>query len=252
MRSYYYELSSDGDLHFKVKGIPTIGCSVKIAPMYYKNCSTDIFEDEGIPLGKYPTCAWSKDYYTNWLTQNAVNVSTGYKQTAMQTLGGLASGLGAIASASTGNVSLATMFAMQGISTATNIGTSVMENMKQQTLAEMQPDSLRGNVNNGDINTAGGTNTFYFYPMSIKQQFARRIDDYFTRYGYAQNQMLVPNIAGRTYYNYIQIDKNEELGDGDIPEKYFNEINNIARKGVTIWHNHANIGNFNLSNTIVS
>jgi len=28
------------------------------------------------------------------------------------------------------------------------------------------------------------------------------------------------------------------------------EINNACRKGVTIWHNHANIGNYNLSNNI--
>ena len=28
-------------------------------------------------------------------------------------------------------------------------------------------------------------------------------------------------------------------------------INNVARNGVTIWHNHDNIGNYNLDNPIV-
>ena len=27
-------------------------------------------------------------------------------------------------------------------------------------------------------------------------------------------------------------------------------INNIARKGTTIWHNHNNLGDFSLNNTI--
>lgn len=103
----------------------------------------------------------------------------------------------------------------------------------------------------GDINTADNCNTYYFYKMSIRSEYAKKIDDYFTRFGYSQNEMLVPNITGRSIFNYIQIDKNEVIGYGDVPEKYFNEINNICRKGVTIWHNHANIGNFNLSNTII-
>lgn len=248
MHTYKYELSSDGNMNFKVKGVPTIGASIKLMPMYYKNSDTDTLEDEGLIGGKYPTCAWSNDYYTNWLTQQSINVSTGYKEKGLATLGNLA---GALISASTGNVALAGLFAMQGVNVATSIGTSVLDNMKQQTLAEMQPDTIRGNVSAGDINTADNCNTFYFYPMSIRSEFARRIDDYFTRFGYAQNQMLIPNITHRAYWNYIQIDKNEEIGDGDIPEKYFTEINNICRKGVTIWHNHANIGNFNLSNTIV-
>ena len=248
MRTYHYELFNTNDCEFIVKGVPSVGCSIKCVPTKYKNNLDLIVEDEGLTGGKYPTCAWSKDYYTNWLTQNAVNVSTGYKEKAIGTLGNLA---GALISASTGNVAMAGLFAMQGVNVATSIGTSVLDNMKQQTLAEMQPDSIRGNVSAGDINTADNCNTFYFYKMSIRNEYAKKIDDYFNRFGYAQNEMLVPNITHRSYWNYIQIDKNEEIGDGDIPEKYFTEINNICRKGVTIWHNHANIGNFNLSNTIV-
>jgi hypothetical protein len=61
----------------------------------------------------------------------------------------------------------------------------------------------------------------------------------------------VPNITGRRYWNYIQISNDDVLGVGSIPTKYMDVINQIAHKGVTIWHNHSNIGDYNLNNTIV-
>ena len=62
----------------------------------------------------------------------------------------------------------------------------------------------------------------------------------------------MPNLRGRTYWNYIEIGDSEEIGYGTVPNKYMDVINNIARKGTTIWHNHDNIGNWDLANTIVT
>lgn len=70
--------------------------------------------------------------------------------------------------------------------------------------------------------------------------------------GYKTNRVKTPNITGRTYWNYVEIDSHDDIGNGNVPNNYMEIINNIARKGVTIWHNHANIGNFSLSNSIVT
>ena len=43
------------------------------------------------------------------------------------------------------------------------------------------------------------------------------------------------------------VDKSEEIGYGDVPSQYMEIINQACRKGVTIWHNHANVGNFSLN-----
>ena len=51
---------------------------------------------------------------------------------------------------------------------------------------------------------------------------------------------------------YVEIGKNESIGFGSVPTSYMEEINNACRKGVTIWHNHDNIGNYSLDNSIVS
>ena len=36
-------------------------------------------------LGKFPTMSWSKDAYSNWLSQNAVNVGLGIIGGAVET-----------------------------------------------------------------------------------------------------------------------------------------------------------------------
>lgn len=38
---------------------------------------------------------------------------------------------------------------------------------------------------------------------------------------------------------------------GNVPFKFMEELNSACRKGVTIWHNHSNIGNYNVQNDII-
>ena len=142
--------------------------------------------------------------------------------------------------------------ATAGASTLVSSALSIANTAGQIYQHSLCPTTAKGNTNGGDINVCSERNGFSFYKMSIKQEYARIIDEYFTRYGYKVNRLKTPNITGRTYWNYIQIDSQDDLGSGNIPNKYMETINNIARKGVTIWHNHDNIGNFALNNTIVS
>ena len=87
--------------------------------------------------------------------------------------------------------------------------------------------------------------------MRPKLEYLRIIDDYFTRFGYKINRLTLPNITGRKNWNYVEIGANEEIGYGSVPSKFMDEINNACRRGITIWHNHDNVGNFNLDNSII-
>ena len=82
------------------------------------------------------------------------------------------------------------------------------------------------------------------------------IDDYFNVHGYKTNRVKMPNITGRLYWNYVQIADQECIGYSNttisVPTKSMEIINNVYRRGVTIWHNHDNIGNYSLNNTIVN
>lgn len=93
---------------------------------------------------------------------------------------------------------------------------------------------------------------FSFREMRVKTEYLKVIDDYFTRFGYAIRKLEMPNITGRQNWNYVEIASSEEIGYGDVPNKYMDIINNACRRGVTIWHNHANVGNYSLNNNIVT
>ena len=174
---------------------------------------------------------WSSDAFTNWLTQNAVNISTKLSLGVASTIGNIASG----------NI----------LSSAMSIAGTIGDTIGQFYSAELLPN-IEGGENTGDVTFALEKNTFTFRAMRVKDENIKIIDDYFTRFGYKINRLKVPNITGRTYWNYVEIGNEEDIGEGDVPGNFMEIINNACRKGITIWHNHDNIGNYNLSNTIVS
>lgn len=65
----------------------SLGGSIKCIPINYGNSSIQN-EDEGIICGKFPTLSWSEDLYTNWLTQNGVNLSVGISKEVLGTSAG--------------------------------------------------------------------------------------------------------------------------------------------------------------------
>ena len=54
----------------------------------------------------------------------------------------------------------------------------------------MQPITI--SVNGGDYLCASGRNGFYFYKMSITEEYARSIDNFFSIYGYKVNSLKTP------------------------------------------------------------
>ena len=229
-----YENFSTDECTFEREGVPSIGGSVKCVPTNYKGIER--IQEEGIMLGKYPTLSWSEDLYTNWLTQNAVNIGVGIASSGLSIIGGLgmmATGGGAVAGA--------------GMLTSGVLGVS--STLGQVYQHEMIPNSAKGNINGGDIATAYKMNLFYFYKMSIKKEYAKIIDNYFDMFGYKVNDVKVPNKAHRSRYWYTKtIDINI---DGSIPQDDMQKIKNVYNNGITFWRNASEIQNYSLSNGIV-
>lgn len=218
-----YEDFSGINADFKIECSFSIGGSIRCVPKNYKGIEENI--DESIPLAKFPTGSWSSDAFTNWLTENAVNIATNV----------ISTGLGIV----TGSAPVLMSTAGQ---TANLIG--------QFYSASLLP-SIEGGQNTADVNYSSSDNVFKFIHMRAKDEYMKIIDDYFTAYGYKTLRIKIPNITGRQYWNYVEIGQNDSIGHGSIPADALNTINNVFHKGVTIWHDHANIGNFALDNTIV-
>lgn len=230
---YKYEDFNTEKCIFENQFSIAIGGSGRIVPKNYKGMLTN--DDEALTLGKYPTCAWSSDAFTNWLTQNSVNMAVSLGLTA-----------GAIASTIATGGATAPILAGAVMTTASTIGNTI----GQFRQASLLPN-ISGGQANGDVIWACNRNIYSFRQMRAKTEYLKIIDDYFTRFGYAIRKLELPNITGRRYWNYIEIGSTEEIGYGEVPAKYMDTINNACRSGVTIWHNHANVGNYALDNIIV-
>lgn len=228
------DTASDGKIKFNIKGTITPGGSMKAYPINYNNILNDY--DDNIVIGKLPIGAYNNDVYTNWLTQNGVNIGLNVLSSGLQVASGvgmMATGGGALAGA--GNVA-------SGILSIANTLGSVYQH-------SLIPDSVSGNVNCGDVNFTLGLTNLEFKRMSIKNEYAKIIDDYFSMFGYKVNTVKVPNITGRSNWNYVKtIDCNF---DGDIPQTDLNIIKTMFNNGVTLWHNPSTMYNYSNSNNIV-
>ena len=237
------ENNPDKMIEFEVDISLSPSCSGKIIPRNYKGLSLNY--DYGIPLGKYPICAFQTDSYTNWLVQNSVNILGERVSNDQMTLGStIATGIAGIAtSVATGNsvgVGLGVM------STGIGIANSVQAMRNHENIP---PQTTQAQAT-GDITTAIGYIAPRIYNVTIRPEYAQVIDEYFDRRGYLVNRTKVPNLQGRPHWSYIQIASNEQIGYGSVPSTFMEIINNICQKGVTIWKNHAEIGNFSLDNRI--
>ena len=230
----------------------SIGVSGKLVPTNHKGMSRD--DDNSLPLAKYPTCAWSSDAFTNWLTQNAVNESINM---AFGIFGAGNQYASSISNVNAHNQKVqdtgkGTMQTTTGasIDLGVNIAGTVARQIGNFYSGALMPN-IQGGQNTGDVTWASGRNTFSFRCMRAKTENLKVIDEYFSRFGYLTNRVKLPNITGRQNFNYIEIGSSEEIGYGEVPSVFMNNINNACRRGVTIWHNHNNLGNYDIENNII-
>lgn len=231
--TYHYE-DFNGDPSFNLEGILDAGCSTKLYPTNYKGFRQDLNEGDmvyeyGITGGKYPTISWNSDSYTNWLTQNAVNIGMGTAQTTANTISSVAVGktIGA------------------GLTFVSGVSNAIAEVYK----ASLMPDQVKGNTNVGDINYTKNKNKFTVYHLSIKEQYAACIDDFFDLFGYKTNRVKVPYVAHRQNWWYTKtINANIT---GNVPNDDMNKIKEAYDNGLTFWRNPANFLNYSVSNGIV-
>lgn len=238
--SYHYE-DFTGTPTFNIEGIINVGCSIKLYPTNYKNM--DIFSggqqdnsyDYGINGAKYPTVSWNSDSYTNWLTQNSMDIAL----RGITAVGSVGATIGGIA---TGNPVLTA----GGITSTLN---AITDTVKQNYEAQLIPNQVEGNTNIGDLNYCKNKNKFTIIPLSIKPEFAAIIDDYFDAFGYACHRIKKPNYAHRQNWWYTKTI--DVYIKGNIPNEYMNEIKAAYNNGITYWRNPSNFMNYSVSNGIV-
>lgn len=225
---------------FTIDGVVSQGMSIKAYPTNYKKGTNLDGYTYGLSCGKLPICAWNTDYYVNWCTQNAINIPLNLGTSVVKSVGAIAGGI------ATGGA----YGAIAGVGGGMNLLRSIGDVVNQHYQASLTPDQAKGNANCGDINMAKTRFGFTFYPMSVKYEYAKICDDFMSMFGYKVNEVKIPNVTGRTNWNYVKT-----IGcyiKADIPQDDLNEIKSLFDKGITFWHNPTTFMDYSQSNAIVT
>lgn len=245
--SYRYEDFSS--VSFKTEATFCPGGNVKTIPQNYKNISNSSNAyDYSITGAKYPIIAWNSDSYTNWLTQNAINMEV---QTKREVVGaGVDVVSGALRGAIMGGIGGAGLGMGVGLVTGqASLFNLAKEQMLAKTQANLTPDQVRGNINCGDIVWSKMRSKFTYIPMSIKSEYAQICDNYFDAFGYQVNRLKVPNTNHRQNWWYTKTINANIIGN--VPNDDMNKIKGAYNNGLTFWKNPSNFLNYGVSNGII-
>ncbi len=217
---YKYELFSQPICQFFITCDISPNPTVMATPAWYNGKIRDY--ENSITLTDYPLCAWSSDVYANWLAQNQTS----------NTLNILNSLMGVGVGIATGNP-LGLASGVMGV--ANSIG-----NFKDMSV---RPPKSMGTIS-GAGNIARYSQTFTFNKKTVRYEYAKLIDEFFTVYGYKVLRRGKISLKNRENYTFIKTLECNFKGDFDNVSK--NKIKEIFNNGVTYWVSE--IGNYDVEN----
>lgn len=231
-----YELFS-GEPVFKVRGGFGANMQVSAIPQNYAGLGENI--EHSLSIKDFPVCAWVSNYFQNWLAQNKANIAVNTISTvagaAVSAVGADLTGKGAAKSVGVAGA------VVGGVSGVAGQLASVYHH-------SIIPDKMSGSANAADILAVSGLSGFYTMCKTIRPEYGRIIDDYFTMYGYKTHRVKVPNRAVRPHWTYTKT--HGCVVHGSVPADDINKICAIYNNGITFWKNGNNVGNYSLDNSV--
>ena len=195
--------------------------------------------DSGITYNHFPVIPFSGDAFKAYWAQNktSVGASIGSGIAGMLVTAGVI-GAGAV----TGGAAV-----LAGVGALTAGGTAVARSLAKIRDTNNIPPQVHGQVTSDYLNSAMNKNYFEIQQVAIKEPFARVIDDYFTKFGYATHRVKIPNTHSRPHWNYVKTIS--ATITGSIPADDAKRICQLLDNGITFWKNGSEIGQYNLNNS---
>lgn len=229
---------------------PTQSC---VMPINYKNVNNTTYDGavlpedsdfglltEKISISNYPQCSWTNDIYKNWVARDL-----------FPTLISGGANVGSTAMALQGKTT-----DLQKLRGGLGVQSTVLSNVAS-VVSEGISASLTGNVTRGRDNSAGALKphhglTYFSARVTVTGENARKIDDFFTMFGYAQNTVYSPLQKTRENFTYIKtrgchINSKNTTGLG-LPSDAQKHICSIYDDGVTFWVDPTKVGDYSISN----
>ena len=222
-------------------------------PQNYRGQSGDSLCDSAT-LNGYPQLASKVDVYNSWLAENtgilSVQQNQAYTNTMYDVAGG---GIGLVSSIFSsaanqdfGGLGDVASGALNLYKTAANYDYYIQMVNAQKEKQAMLPDNVSLGGSNATLLGYDLMDNNIFTRYNIKYQFAKRIDDYFSMFGYQTNELKVPNINNRPNWNYVKTQGINLIGN--IPNEDLEIIKTLFNSGITLWHNPSTFLDYSQNN----
>lgn len=231
-KTYQYEYFNNFSEMFNIIGTPSPSANIIAVPLQYKGININL--DENITLSPFPQCSWINDTYANWLAQNQMS-------NALTLVSGAATVFSGGAQIVTGNTG-------RGINSIVSGAAQIAERVAKSIDYSVIPDSAKGSTASNNTFFSNGQWYFYLIPKCIRREYAEKIDNYFTLYGYKINNVKKPNITGRKSWNYVKTISANVIGS--LPVDDLSKIREVFDNGVTFWHGDF-LGDYSQDNNII-
>ena len=260
---YHFEdFDSPASITFNIKcgnGANTGSPYAMVIPRSYKGINLN--SDFALCKTDFPSCAYSIDNFRAWQAfqgqQAKNNLQTNIQNTAIANesayINSLASGAtGAVGGIMSGNVFAAATgvanLALSQYNTQQQFEQSLnnIQNASANYQLDVKYHAVHGVSMGGTLGSATalwqqGSRGFLFKQHRVRNEYAKIIDDFFTRFGYKVLECKVPDVTTRANFNYLKTIECEV--HGNIPNYANVGIQSIFNAGITLWHND-NVGDY--------
>lgn len=246
IKEYKYEnfLGGNGRARFEVTACAFGTPTVMIEPeLYLNHIGGD--PDQSILLTNFAQAPCFNDTYRAYMAQNKNSLAS---QAAWGTLAGITSviiGAGlTFATGGAGGAVTATELAGLGMMTGGVIsaGSAIAKPLAANSDAQNLPVNVNGLVQADAINAVRNITGFEAKRMTVRKEYARMIDEYFSAYGYACGRVKTPNISARPIWNFTKTQGCCVVGNA--PAMALKNIASIFDHGVRFWNDPNDIGNY--------
>lgn len=192
---------------------------------------------ESISITNYPVCSFAYDAFKDFCNKNTIPAIINAGTNAFSILNGVR----------TTELQDSRALASATSSLVSNAGSFLSNCYKASFIGSI----AKGNANCASPLAPNKMLKYYSCVCSITVQYAKRIDDYFTKYGYACGQVKKPNYrtpTARPVWNFIKTQGCHINGVTGLPSDSAKHICQIHDKGITFWKNASAIGKYHDAN----
>lgn len=235
--------------------------AMSMIPRSYKGLDKN--RNESITYKGFPQCSWVNDLFKAWYSQNGgvigsavrmINGGTGddigvnltnWKSNSNEVISGRIHNASSKSEQANGNKKVEVKNendnASKTDSSLSGVGFGIAGELKNIATHSKMPAHVCGNFNT-DLNYFDGMHTFNVVHMHIREDYARRIDQYFNMFGYYSKTVEEVNYWSRPHWNYIQTKGLNIIAS--IPESFTKEIISIFENGIRFWKNPTEVGSY--------